>query len=311
MTSCVAVTGGTGFVGRHVLTALRDGGHEIRSLSRSGAPETIAGITVIRGSLESEASVAELVRGASAVVHLAGAVRAADRAAYGAINAGGSARVAAAAASVPGRTFIQVSSLAARVPALSAYAGSKAEGEQVALRYAQRLPVVVVRPPAVYGPHDRATLPILRGLQRGWLIHPSVSSAAFSMLFAGDLARLIVALLANPPRSGTILEPDDGTPGGYGWPGLAGIAGQRLGRRVRTLGVPKPPLALFATLAERYANATGGTPLLWRGKVAELFHPDWVCEASGMAAVPGWQPTTRFGDGLTATLAWYREAGWI
>ena len=52
-------------------------------------------------------------------------------------------------------------------------------------------------------------------------------------------------------------------------------------------------------------------PLLSRGKVAELFHRDWVCETGDMAALSGWRPRTRFGDGLMATLAWYRAAGWL
>jgi nucleoside-diphosphate-sugar epimerase len=207
--------------------------------------------------------------------------------------------------------LIQVSSLAARVPALSAYAASKAEGEEAALRHADRMSVAVVRPPAVYGPHDRSTLPILRGLERGWLLHPAGAAARFSMLYASDLAALIVALLASPPRSGTIVEPDDGTAGGYGWSDLAAIAADRLARRVRTLAVPRGPLALMAGLSERVAVATGGAPLLSRGKLAELFHPDWVCKVGGMAAIPGWQPRTRFGDGLSATLGWYREAGWL
>lgn len=311
MTYCVAVTGGTGFVGRHVLTALRGAGLEVRSLSRGGAVETIPGVNLVPGSLESDASLAALVLGAQAVVHIAGAIRAVDRAGLDAVNAGGSERVAAATAAQPGRPFIQVSSLAARAPTLSDYAGSKEAGEQAALRYSERLSVVVVRPPAVYGPHDRSTFPIMRGLDRGWLLHPAGPGARFSMLYAEDLAALILALLANPPRSGTILEPDDGTVGGYGWSALAAIAADRLGRRVRTVGVPKRPLAFAAALTERYAAATGRAPLLSRGKVAELFHPDWVCASGGMVAIPGWQPQTRFGEGLSATLDWYREAGWL
>ena len=311
MRYCVAVTGGTGFVGRHVLTALRDAGFEVRSLSRGGAAGTVPGVTLVPGSLESDTSLAALVKGAQAVVHIAGAIRAADRAGFDEVNVGGSARVAAATAAQPGRLLIQVSSLVARAPTLSNYAASKAAGEQAALRHSERSSVVVVRPPAVYGPHDRSTLPILRGLHRGWLLHPAGQMARFSMLYADDLAALVLALLTSPPRSGTILEPDDGTVGGYGWSALAAIAADRLGRRVRTVGVPKRPLALAAALTERYAAATGRAPLLSRGKVAELFHPDWVCASGGMVAIPGWQPRTRFGEGLSATLDWYREAGWL
>ena len=309
MTACVAITGGTGFVGRHVAAALCEAGYGVRSLSRSGVAPAPPGLTLVAGALESEASLRALVQGAQAVVHIAGAIRAVDRAGFQAVNAGGSARVAAAAE--PGRMLIQVSSLAARAPGLSDYAASKADGEQAVLRHVDRMTVVVVRPPAVYGPHDRSTLPILRGLDRGWLLHPAGRSARFSMLYASDLAALIVALLANPPGSGTIVEPDDGRGGGYAWSELAGIAAAKLARPVRAVGVPQRPLTMLAGLSERVAVATGRQPFLSRGKVRELFHPDWVCGPSGMASVAGWQPRTRFEDGLPATLGWYRAAGWL
>lgn len=281
-------------------------------MARRNAPELLAlGAQVIQGTLDGGDRIERLVDGADAVVHVAGVIQAPDRATFEAINAGGSARVAAAMATRPGRTLVQVSSVAAREPAVSDYAASKAHGERFALGHADRLGVVVVRPPAVYGPGDRSTLPIFKGLSRGWLLHPAGAAARFSLIFASELADLVVALLAHPVRSGTIVEPDDGTPGGYGWAELATIAQQRIGRRVRTIGLPKPPLTIVAGLAERYAARRGRMPVLARGKVEEFFHQDWVCDTSGLAAVPSWRPRIRFDDGLPPTLAWYRAAGWL
>ena len=101
------------------------------------------------------------------------------------------------------------------------------------------------------------------------------------------------------------------TPGGYGWSELAAIAAERLGRKVRLVGGAAWAVSLAAWLAERMADLQGRPPLLSRGKVAELYHRDWVSDTRAMAAVPGWQPQIRFGDGLAATLAWYRAAGWL
>ncbi len=308
----IAVTGATGFVGRHVVETLRHAGHEVRALSRREAPELAAiGATIVRGDVERGDGIDRLVDGADAVVHAAGVLQARDQAAFAAVNADGTARVADAMAERPGSVLLQVSSLAARLPTISPYAASKALGERMALERAADLRVVVVRPPAVYGPGDRSTLPIFQGLNRGWLVHPAGKSARFSLIYAQELAQLIVALLARPPASGTIVEPDDGTPGGYSWVDLAAIARQRTGRRVRAIGVPKLPLAIAARLAEGYAARRGRMPLLARGKVDEFFHRDWVCDTSRLHAVSTWRPHTRFGDGLTTTLAWYRSAGWL
>jgi nucleoside-diphosphate-sugar epimerase len=205
-----------------------------------------------------------------------------------------------------------VSSLAARAPDLSPYAESKALGEREALRQAGRLEVVVVRPPAVYGPGDRATLPIMRSLAAGLLLAPRQAGARFSLLHAGDLAGLLAKLAAagTGPASGTVLEPDDGRDRGYSWAELAGLASRHLGRKVRVVAVPRAVASLAAAAAERCAGA-GRPPLLSRVKVAELFHPDWICDPASLEAWGGWSPGTDFARGLPATLAWYRHAGWL
>ena len=89
------------------------------------------------------------------------------------------------------------------------------------------------------------------------------------------------------------------------------IAQDRLARRVRTVGVPKPALAVAAKLAERYTALGARFPLPSSGKVEELFHRDWVSDTRSLAAVPGWRARTSFADGLPLTLEWYRRAGWL
>jgi nucleoside-diphosphate-sugar epimerase len=309
----VALTGATGFIGRHIAATLRGRGHRVRALvRRRGAVPDRDGVSVVPGSLEDDDSLAELLRGAGAVVHAAGVVKASCRSAYRAANADGTARLARRAAERGCRSFVLVSSLAARQPGLSRYAESKAMGEHAALRLADRLALTIVRPPAVYGPGDRSTLPVLRGLSRGWLPAPAGAAARFSLLFVTDLARLIPALLDHPPGpSGAVLEPDDGRDGGYSWRDLAAAAEAALGRRVRLVELPKRPLAALGGLLELSARASGRLPALSRDKVEELFHPDWVCDAHGLAAVPGWRPAVDLGAGLRSTLAWYRDEGWL
>ena len=128
---------------------------------------------------------------------------------------------------------------------------------------------------------------------------------------APDLAGLVPRLLAHPPAQGTILEPDDGNAGGYTWRDLAATAEARLGRPVRTMRLPRPPLALIAWAAEGYGRYAARAPVLSRGKVAELYHRDWVSDTRAVDAAVGWAPRVGFGDGLVATLAWYQQAGWL
>jgi nucleoside-diphosphate-sugar epimerase len=313
----VALTGATGFVGRDVLAALREAGWRVRALTRrpTMADDLLGtGVEPVRGSLDDAASLEALVADADAVIHVAGAIQAADRAAFLAANGEGTGRVAtaAAAAARPGARFLYLSSLAARAPAVSAYAESKALGEREAHRRQDTLRVAIVRPPAVYGPGDRATLPIMRSLARGWLVAPRAAvGSRFSLLYVRDLSALVVKLLDADLPTGAVLEPSDGKSGGYGWPELAALAGRELGRKVRVVEVPRGPFDLVARLAELQARLTGRSVVLSRLKVAELFHPDWVGDPATMAALRGWGPEVDFARGLPLTLAWYREAGWL
>ena len=307
MSGPIALTGATGFIGRNLALSLADAGWPVRALVRRDEPSLAArGIELRRGDLQ--AGLDDFVAGSTAVIHVAGAIRARDRDHFHQINADGADRLARATRT--GARFILISSLAARHPWVSDYAASKAAGERLVLAHAGRLNVIVIRPPAVYGPGDRATLPLLRGLARGILLHPAVD-ARFSLLYAPDLVRLTLSALADPPPDGTILEPDDGTPAGYGWSDLARIATARLARRVRRIGVPQAPLAMAARLAEWRGRWVGDAPILSRGKVAELYHRNWVSDTQANAALPRWQPAVQFGDGLVASLDWYREAGWL
>lgn len=308
MAPAIALTGATGFIGRHLAVALNDAGHRVRALTRRNDPVLAArGIDLCIGDLDS--GLDRLVADCQAVIHVAGAVRGRNPEYLHAVNAQGSAHLAAATPT--GRLLVQISSLAARLPEVSAYAASKAAGEALVLAHADRLRVVVVRPPAVYGPEDRATLPLVRGMARGLLVHPDSRDARFSLLYVHDLVRLVRALIAYPPPGGTMLEPDDGTPAGYDWAELGALAEERLGRKVRLVAIPRGPMSLAAWLAERYGRRTGQPPVLSRGKVAELYHRDWVSDTRAMATVLGWQPQVRFGDGLFASVAWYRSAGWL
>ena len=307
----VAVTGATGFIGRHLVTALAEGA-DLRLLIRRPDPALArSGATLLRGALDSEPALEALVADREVVVHLAGAIRAPDRRAFEAVNALATARLARAAARAGVRRFVLVSSLAARAPEVSAYAWSKARAEEELRAAAGAMEIVIVRPPAVYGPGDRATLEIFRGLARGLLVLPANRDARFSLIFVEDLAALLAHLCDAPLPSGLVLEPDDGRPGGYRWHDLAAIAASHAGRPVRLLLLPRAIGRLMASTSELIARIRGEAPLLPVDKLGEFYHSDWLCRPEGLEAIGGWRPLVNFVDGIGRTLAWYRAAGWL
>ncbi|MDZ3837413.1 MAG: NAD(P)-dependent oxidoreductase [Rhodospirillales bacterium] len=308
----VAVTGATGFVGSALCAALAGEGREVKALVRSAnrAGSLPAGVEPVLGALDEEPALAALVDGAGIVIHAAGIVAAREPDEFDRVNAAGTARLVAAVKSAArSPRILLISSLAARHPRLSAYAASKRAGEEIVA--GSGLEHCIVRPPAVYGPGDRATLPLFRQLAGGLLLAPKIEGGRFSLLHVDDLARLLCVLLQQPAWAGETFEPDDGRFGGYGWRDLAAIAGKAQGKTVRCLELPRAVVWCAAVAQELAAAVTGGAAMLSRGKLGELCYPDWVCNRESMGGAAGWAPAVDFAEGFLATLAWYRRRGWI
>jgi nucleoside-diphosphate-sugar epimerase len=312
MTGLVALTGGTGFIGGHILKRLLRAGWRVRVLARRWDPalaQTEA--DVVQGSLEAPSSLEALVDSAEAVVHCAGAISARSRAEFVRTNRDGTALLAAAvtAQQRPPRLLL-MSSLAAREPRLSSYAASKRMAEDAVRQVLNgKADFAIVRPPAVYGPGDRSTLPIFRQIRKGVLFVPA-ADARFSLLYVDDLAEIVAQLLQRPRWDGLVIEPDDGS-GGYEWGDLARIASGHLDRPVRTVAVPRLALWLPAALSEIMGVAFRHAPMLTLGKLRELYHSDWVCRTSGAMPLPAGRPRVSFDNGFAATLAWYMQRKWL
>jgi len=304
MPATVAITGATGFVGRHLIERLRPSGIALRALSRRGA---LAGVTTIDGDLADLAALEALTREADRVVHLAGLVKSPDPAAFARINVGGTERLARAMAKGKAH-LVLVSSLAARHPEVSAYARSKRDAEAAALAVLGPERVTILRPPAVYGPGDRATLLIFQQLAKGLLVAPGPRGARFSLIHVHDLALLIEGALAGRLALPPVLEPDDQRPGGYGWADLAAIARRTTGRKVRLLRVPTRLLRQPARLCDALARRFGLELPLTVDKLGELAHGQWVAGGPPLPMLP---PRITFEEGFGQTLDWYKEAGWL
>jgi nucleoside-diphosphate-sugar epimerase len=302
----VALTGASGFVGRHILARAAAAGFRLRVLARdpNRLPDLPPGTERVHGGLENPAALADLVRDAVAVIHCAGAVRGVTRTQFDRVNVAGTAAVAEAAAEAGAGRFLQISSLAAREPRLSAYAASKRAGESAARDAAGSAAVTIFRPPAVYGPGDREMLTLFRVMARGYAPVFGDPAARFSLIFVADLADAAVAWLNAASAPAGTFEPDDGHPGGHGWADVCETVASITGRPVRPLRLPPAVLALPAGLNYAAGRMTGFAPMLTPGKLRELRHPDWVCRAGELEALLGWRPAHDLRSGLLATPGW-------
>lgn len=301
----IALTGATGFVGQAVLDEAKRRGLPVRALTRR-AQDARVDVTWIPGDLTAGSALAELVRGAEAVVHVAGLTKAHDPAAFKACNVDGTAALITAARAARLKRFVFVSSLSAREPKLSAYGASKAEAEK--LVEGSGLNWTIVRPPGVYGPRDVDYFEMFRSARLGIL--PLPPRGASSIIHVADLARLLLDLLDAPPAlvRRRLFEPDDGREGGWSHKELAKAIGAAVGRRVFA---PHLPRSLMLAGARIDGLLRRDKARLTLDRVGYMAHPNWVVRSDRAVPASVWRPRIGGEEGLRQTAAWYREHGWL
>lgn len=318
------VTGGTGFVGRHLIEALLRAGDSVTALVRSpprAAGLAGQGVRIVPGDLSDAAALRTAARDQDVIYHSAGLVAARDEAGFLAVNRDGTARVLAAASEVSRAHFVLISSLAAAGPSprggrrtgdetpqpVTAYGRSKLAGEAV-VRSGQ-LPWSIVRPPGVYGPRDREFLRVFKAVRLGWVPVFGDGEQQLSLVYAPDLADALAALGHSGAASGGIFypcHPDVETSST-----LARTIGLAMGRRVRIIGLPRWVARGTLSLTETAARLTGGTTLLTPDKAKEFFAPAWTADPAPLSDATGWRAIHDLASGAEATAAWYRAAGWL
>ena len=298
----IAITGATGFLGRHLVEQARSAGHRVRALTREPVnAESDSEMTWITGTLEDRAALKTLVAGADVVVHAAGAIKALSRSAFFHINRDGTEAIAEAATAEGVKRFVLVSSLAARAPTLSPYAASKRAAELVVEENADQLNAIILRPPAIYGPGDGETVRLFQMAVNGFMLAPGHPTARLSLIHVADVASAILACCVSPQTS-THFEIDDGQVGGYCWRDLAGAAGLAVGRPIKVAHLASVFVWILGIVGTLKGLLTRSPAMLTLAKVPELLHRDWVARVQRPT---GWAPKWSLNDGFKDANDWY------
>ena len=314
MTRIAALTGGTGFLGRHMIRTLAERGWRVRMLTRR-APDLpeLADIEIelVPGDLHDAPALMRLCDGAEAVIHLAGLVKAKSRAEFFRINAVGAASLAAAwRQTAPAARFTYVSSMAAREPLLSHYAASKREGEIRLAEIGGARDWRILRPAAIYGAHDEETLKVLKLAAGPAQFMLNDAKARVTMIDVRDAAAAI-AELAAAAGGGATHELTDAQAEGYEWGELIRVAARALGREPRPVRIPALALRAIGVFGDGAAALTGSAEMLTSAKVREILHADWSSTPERQPEARLWRPTIPLNDGLKEMALWARRAGRI
>lgn len=308
MKQTVALTGATGFLGRHLLDVLLTDGYKVRALTRKNQ-ELRTNVEWIRGDLSDPAAMTALTKNTDIVVHAAGLIKAKSRTEFFRINRDGTERLLKSARDNGIKRFLFLSSIAAREPHLSHYAASKAAAEGLLLDREWPFETLVMRPPGIYGPGDMEILKILKATKYGFLPAPGNMKNRFSMIHAVDLARSISLLIKSKSFGAkNLIEIDDGKENGYTIPEVAICIADATGDKIaKCISIPRWILQSFGGINLLISKALSTTPMLTPAKANELSHADWTVSSERKISINGWKIKHDLTSGLKNTIEWYRQ----
>ncbi len=327
------VTGATGFVGSHLVDALHARGDTVTCLVRNPAkarrlfPEQT--VDIVQGDLSNTAALSEGCANTDTIYHLAGATSARSREEFFRVNAKGTERLCAAAASAAPtlERFVYVSSQAAAGPSkrgdvatedhppnpVSSYGASKLAGEDAVK--ALRLPWTIVRPTSVYGPRDKEFLPLFKVAKTGFVPLFGSGEQELSLIHARDLVAALLSVVTPDTASRTFFACHSEV-----------VTSRTLAESVhravqpaRKLTTSKPHIVTIPAWATRVAlsaigtasRVVGRTTLLNRDKANELLAEAWTCSPIALERATGWKARLALNAGLHDTAQWYRDHQWL
>ncbi len=327
MPLAIAITGGSGFIGRPLTRALIGRGHRVRSLARSAASaerSAADGAVPVAGDLARPArSLGPLVADAEVVIHLGAAVdpaEAADARRCQRINVDGTAALLAACSGAHPPRFLLASSIAAMgirhlggdrlateaTPCLptTPYGRSKLAAERLLAGYPGE--ATAFRPPTVYGPGERYNfLALTRAVQAGTFRVLGQGTNRLSLCAVGNLVHALL-LMVEAPRLGPCYLVDDGAP--LTLLQLSQQLHRALGRRPPAWRVPRAAALAAGLLLGVGGRLAGRSPPLDLARVRTLT-ADFAFDCAAARRDLGYRPPTAPAAALAQTVAWYRAAG--
>ena len=324
----VLLTGGTGFIGRHLAAKLSSRGHSVtclvRSMEKASWMNDLPGLLPVTGDIEDPKKLSSLVKNSELVFHLAGVTKGVDRSEYFRINGQGTENLATAVAEEGKevKRFIYVSSLAAAGPRtrdhpsredeepapITYYGESKLLGEEHLSRILEKTPWTIIRPPVVYGPYDRDLFLYFKLAHRGFVPLIGKGRGQLSIIHVEDLTEGLILAgfredggqeLYNISDGGVFTQEEIGEE-------LLNAAGG--GKKIF---IPLSLVKMGGGVGDMAVKIRRRGGIVNSQKVKEALQSGWVCDSTRITTELGFVPKIDLRSGFMSTYQWYRSAGWF
>jgi dihydroflavonol-4-reductase len=324
----VLVTGGTGFIGSHVVEVLLKRKLSVRCLVRKSSNlqwlENLP-VELVNGDFNNVEALKNAVTGIDIIIHIAGVVAAKSREGFFGGNLTATTNLLGAIVNYNPdlKRFLHVSSQTAVGPGrngkpvdettppnpITTYGESKLAAEEAVLSYSDKIPVTIIRPPAVYGPRDTATLSFFQSVNRGLVPLVGFSPKKVSLVHAYDLARGIVDAALSENTKGKIYFV--GSEDIYDWKQIGDVTADAVGRKTLKLPIPEFLVMGIAGLSGFISRFKKKPSVLNYEKGKDMIADNWTCSIQAAKKDFGYRQEVSLEEGIKNTIDWYRHHGWL
>ena len=322
----VFVTGGTGFIGSHVVDSLIDDDQtgEIKCLVRS-AEKWLKGKTYqkISGDLHSIRTIEKALKNIDTIIHLAGIVKAPSQKEFDFANVEATEHLVRLANRSGIKKMVILSSLAAAGPSsgkpltenspmkpVSMYGRSKKKMEEMVHNVASPdLSITILRPPAVYGPREDQIYSLFKMMSYG--VAPMVGNGTkpeLSIIYVHDLIQAIHKSMQHTEKGihTYFVSGEEIT----NWNRISNIVQTVLGKKSIPIHIRPEWVKKIAGVVETTATFFGSYPVVNREKANEMIL-EWICDHNKAKKELNYQPQYTLEEGISRTLRWYKKHDWL
>jgi dihydroflavonol-4-reductase len=326
MMSTILVTGGTGFLGQHIVRHLCDRGDSVRVMARPPVqPAEKEAPGLVYADIRDYPAVERAVAGVDAVIHLVSNFRKGgsdEKEAY-AVNVEGTENVLKAALKHGVSRVVHCSTIGVHgdvkeIPATEEtpfnpcdlYQETKLLAEQRVWEFHRQtgLPVAVVRPISLLGPGDKRMLKLFKMIKKGRFVMVGKGEALFQPAYIDDVVRGFMLCLDKEEALGEafIIGSDEYLPLRQ----LVNLIAEELGVPAPRRQIPLGPVLTLARLSEAVFVPLGIEPPLHRRRVS-FFQNNRAFKVDKARRILGYQPEVSLREAVRRTIHWYEEKGWL
>jgi nucleoside-diphosphate-sugar epimerase len=322
------ITGATGFVGSHLADRLIDNGFEVYCLKRkTSSLKWLEGkkVNYVDGDLFSNDVLENTIKDMDYVFHIAGVVKSKTVEGFEKGNNLATKNIIEITYKVnPGiKKFIYISSLASCGPnpdekpidenyipkPITTYGITKRKSEEEVLKYKDKLNVVILRPPAIFGPRDPEILVYFKTFSKGLNSVIGFKEKYLSLIYVEDLVTGILLAATKEFPSGEIFFICSDKP--YNWNDIGSVTAKILGRKAIKLRVPHSIVFTVGGIAQFFSIFSSKAATLNIEKCRDITRERWVCSNKKAKEILGFNEKYTLEESFKKTIDWYKQSNWL